>query len=230
MRVAVLASLCALAFVLPAGAQTADVAGTWTVDVTLDSGPIPPAKLTLKDDGAKLTGVFTGQQGDMPVEASVKGQAVTVWFTVPTQEGPIAVTMHGTADGDRMKGTADLGGRGQAEWVARRAGTASGAAASGTVDVSGTWTMAVETGAGSGSPTFVLKQSGETLTGQYSGQLGEAPVTGTIKGTAVEFGFDVSVQGAALHLTYAGTADASSMKGTVKLGDLGEGTFTGKKH
>ena len=32
-----------------------------------------------------------------------------------------------------------------------------------------------------------------------------------------------------IHVTYAGTADATSMKGAVKLGDLGEGTFTGKK-
>jgi hypothetical protein len=54
-------------------------------------------------------------------------------------------------------------------------------------------------------------------------------MTGTVKGSAVEFSFDVSVQGTALHIVYAGTADASSMKGTVKLGDFGEGTFTGKK-
>lgn len=242
VRVAVLASLCALVFALPVQGAAADVVGTWTVDVTLDSGPIPPAKLVLRSDGAKLTGVFTGQQGDMPVEASVKDQAVTVWFTVPTQEGPIAVTMKGTADGDRMTGTADLGGRGQAEWTARRTGAApptpgaagtgapaSGAAAPGALNVTGTWAMAVETGAGSGTPTIVLKQDGEALTGHYTGQLGEAPVTGTIKGSAVEFGFDLSVQGTALHVVYAGTAGATSMKGTVKLGEFGEGTFTGKK-
>jgi hypothetical protein len=97
------------------------------------------------------------------------------------------------------------------------------------VDVTGTWAMAVETGAGSGTPTFVLKQDGEKLTGQYSGQLGEAPVTGTLKGSAIELVYDVNVQGTAIHVTYTGTADSSSMKGTVKLGDLGEGTFTGKK-
>jgi hypothetical protein len=97
------------------------------------------------------------------------------------------------------------------------------------VDVSGTWALAVETGAGSGTPTVVLKQDGEKLTGQYTGQLGEAPLTGTLKGSAIEFSFDVTVEGNALRVTYTGTADATSMKGTVKLADFGEGTFTGKK-
>jgi hypothetical protein len=89
--------------------------------------------------------------------------------------------------------------------------------------------MSVESAAGTGTPTVVLKQDGEKLTGQYSGQLGEAPLTGSVKGSAIEFSFDVTFQGTALHVVYAGTADASSMKGTVKLGDFGEGTFTGKK-
>jgi hypothetical protein len=45
-------------------------------------------------------------------------------------------------------------------------------------DVSGTWSFNVDTDAGSGTPTFVLKQSGEELTGTYSGALGEAKVKG----------------------------------------------------
>lgn len=49
-------------------------------------------------------------------------------------------------------------------------------------DVSGKWTAQVDTDMGSGEPTFVLKQVGDKLTGTYSGQLGEAPVTGTVKG------------------------------------------------
>lgn len=113
--------------------------------------------------------------------------------------------------------------------TATREAAATSLQADARADVTGTWAMAVETGAGSGTPTIVLKQDGEKLTGQYSGQLGEAPVTGTLKGSAIELAFDISVQGTALHVTYSGTADASSMKGTVKLGDLGEGTFTGKK-
>ncbi len=39
------------------------------------------------------------------------------------------------------------------------------------IDVTGKWNMKVETPAGSGSPVFVLKQSGETITGTYTGHL-----------------------------------------------------------
>ncbi len=235
MKKLLLAALCVLTLVRPAAAAPASVVGTWTVNVTLDSGPIPPATLTLKDEGAKLVGVFSGQQGDMPVEATLKDQAVTVWFTVPTQNGPIAVTMNGVVDGDAMKGSADLGGTGKAEWTARRgaapaASAPASSAPASSVDVSGTWAVAVETSAGSGSPTFVFKQDGEQLTGHYSGQLGEAPVTGTIHGSAIAFAVDLDVQGTAMHIAYAGTVDGGSMRGAVKLGDLAAGTFTGKKH
>lgn len=231
IKMLLLCAMLAPGLARPAAAAPANVVGTWTVNVTLDSGPIPPSTLTLKDDGAKLVGVYSIRQGDIPVEASVKEQAVTIWFTVPTENGPIAVTMNGTVDGDAMKGSADLGGQGRAEWTARRGAAAAPAstAAAPKADLSGTWAMSVETGAGTGTPTFVLRQAGEQLSGHYTGQLGEAPVTGTVKGSAVAFGFDVNVQGTALHVVYTGTVDGASMKGTVKLGDLGDGTFSGRK-
>lgn len=96
-------------------------------------------------------------------------------------------------------------------------------------DVTGKWTMTVETQAGTGNPTFDLKQEGSNITGQYSGQLGEAPVTGTVKGAEVTFGFKVSGQGQELEVTYTGTVDGDTMQGKVSLGDFGDGTFTGKK-
>ena len=54
------------------------------------------------------------------------------------------------------------------------------------VNVTGTWTFTVETGQGSGTPTITFKQDGEKLTGHYSSQtLGEADLTGTVKGAAI---------------------------------------------
>lgn len=96
-------------------------------------------------------------------------------------------------------------------------------------DVTGTWNLTVETQAGSGNPTITLKQEGEALTGTYKGQLGEAPLKGSIKGNDIKFSFKVNVQGQDLDVEYAGTVDGNVMKGKVKLGELGEGTFTGKK-
>jgi len=97
-------------------------------------------------------------------------------------------------------------------------------------DISGKWTAAVETDGGSGTPNFTFKQSGETLTGTYSGQLGEAPLTGTVKGDDVEFSIKVSPQGEAITLKYKGKiTSGNTIKGTVDLGGIGSGTFTATK-
>ena len=96
------------------------------------------------------------------------------------------------------------------------------------LDVTGTWAFQVETSGGSGTPTMTLKQDGEKLTGHYSGQLGEAPLTGTVKGNAIEFTIEVKLESNTVQLVYTGTAEKDSMKGTVKLADF-DGTFTAKK-
>jgi len=98
------------------------------------------------------------------------------------------------------------------------------------VDVTGKWAFTVETSAGSGSPTFTFKQEGEKLTGHYSGQLGEADLTGTVKGDAIAFTFTGDVMGNKVEAAYSGTVESKdSMKGKVTLANVGEGTFTGKR-
>ncbi len=63
------------------------------------------------------------------------------------------------------------------------------------VNVTGDWAFSVETGQGSGTPALSFKQTGETLTGTYTGQLGSSPFTGTVKGNAIQFAFSLDVQG-----------------------------------
>ena len=93
------------------------------------------------------------------------------------------------------------------------------------IDVSGKWNMKVETSAGSGSPVFVLKQSGETITGTYTGQLGEAPVKGTLKDKEIKLEFKAND----IAIVYTGTVEGNTMKGKAVFGDLGEGTFSGSR-
>ena len=98
------------------------------------------------------------------------------------------------------------------------------------VDVTGTWTFTVQTSAGAGTPTITLKQDGEKLTGHYAGQLGEADLTGTVKGQDIVFSFTVDAQGTALKNTYTGTIEGKdSLKGTVDIAGLATGTFTAKR-
>jgi hypothetical protein len=93
------------------------------------------------------------------------------------------------------------------------------------IDISGTWEFEVDLGGNSGMPVFTFKQNGDALTGKYKGQLGEADVTGKVKGDKIEFSFETS-QGKA---TYSGTIDKDTMKGKANYGDQLSGTFTGKR-
>jgi hypothetical protein len=93
------------------------------------------------------------------------------------------------------------------------------------IDLSGTWVVDVQTDMGSGTPTFVLKQEGEKITGTYTGSLGEAPVTGTLKGNVLHLEF--SIEGN--RITYDGTASATEITGKVNLADMAMGTFKGAR-
>jgi hypothetical protein len=99
------------------------------------------------------------------------------------------------------------------------------------VDATGTWAFEVQTDAGTGTPQVTFKQEGEKLTGHYSSALlGEADLTGSVKGQAIEFSVTASVQGNSIELTFSGTIeDNNSMKGKVSFAGFGEGTFTGKR-
>ena len=93
-------------------------------------------------------------------------------------------------------------------------------------DVSGTWTAFVELDVGSGEPTFVFKQDGNTITGTYEGTFGSAELMGTVDGTAIEFLFGAEGAGKAV---YIGTIDGDTMKGTCDYGEAGEGTWEAER-
>lgn len=93
-------------------------------------------------------------------------------------------------------------------------------------NVAGTWNLSVETGMGSGTPTFVFQHESETtFGGTYTGQLGKATVKGKVKGNEVQFEFTIDGN----LIEYKGTVEGNNMKGTLTLGTVTEGTFTGKR-
>ncbi len=94
-------------------------------------------------------------------------------------------------------------------------------------DVTGTWVLSVDLGpGGGGDATFVLEQEGTTVTGTYSGALGEGvEVSGTAEDGRVRFTFE-SLAG---EIIYRGTVEGTTMEGTCIYGLLGDGTFEGSK-
>jgi uncharacterized protein (DUF2147 family) len=110
--------------------------------------------------------------------------------------------------------------------------TTAAAAQSSKVDVTGAWEFSVQTDAGvGGTPTVTIKQDGEKITGHYSStNLGEADLTGTVKGKEIAFSFQGQTQGQSVPVTYNGTIDSpSAMSGRMNIAGAVNGTFTAKK-
>jgi len=95
-------------------------------------------------------------------------------------------------------------------------------------DLTGTWTFAVVTANGTGTPTVTLTQRGDTLTGTYaSGRMGVIPLGGTVKDST--FTFAVNTTGGAT-LTFKGKiVDADHVQGDVDFGGQGGATFSGER-
>jgi len=213
------------------------VAGTWELTVESPRGK-STSMLTIKQEGDKLSGVIKGRNGERPLESiALKGNEITFTITISAQGQDLLITYKGKVEKDSMKGDADFGGFASGAWSAiphkedsASASQPAPAMAAVAVNITGVWAFAVETAAGSGSPTFTFKQDGENLTGTYKGQFGEAPLTGTVKGSDIKFTIKVNAQGQDITISYNGKIESKdSMKGTVAIGELGEGTWTAKR-
>jgi len=219
-------------------AQGANVVGSWDITVESPQGK-STSLLTIKKDGDKLGGMIKGARGERPLDSvAVSGGDITLVMKVSFQGQDMVITYKGKVEKDSMKGDADFGGMATGTWsavpskegAAAPAAMAASAPQAGGANVTGDWNVTVETSAGSGNPSFTFKQEGEKLTGMYKGQLGEGPLTGTVKGADINFTIKVNAQGQDLTIVYTGKVESKdSMKGKVVLGELGEGTFTGKR-
>ena len=216
--------------------QAASVAGTW--DITIES---PQGKRTvlliIKKNGDKLTGAMKTPQGETALESiALNNDDIAFALTRQIQGQDMKLSYTGKVAKDSMKGDVDFGGLATGTWSAvphkedAAAAAPPAAAAAQGMNITGVWSFTVETSQGSGSPTFTFTQAGENLTGTYKGQFGEAPLTGTVKGADMKFAIKINAQGQDLTLTYSGKIESKdSMKGTVQLGELGEGTWTAKR-
>ena len=99
------------------------------------------------------------------------------------------------------------------------------------IDITGAWIFTVDTAGTIGTPTVTFKQDGEKITGHYSSQtLGECDLTGTLKGQDLAFSFTADLQGQQAPVSYKATVESNaSMKGSLDVAGLVQGTFTGKR-
>ena len=228
MRRISLSLLAALAFVVSASAQAVDVTGKWDVMFDTQQGQMP-ASMSINKEGDKLTGTLSSQQGDVPITAEVKDKGVTIYATVQTPNGALNIVMSGTVDGNSIKGSVDFGGRGSADWSATRTASAQPPAQDKpAATMTGTWAIEATHSAGTSTPTATITQTGEKLSGKYAGSYGESALTGSIKGTEFTFTVEIGAE-QKVKVVYNGTLSGDTIKGSLTMGEMGEGTFVGKR-
>lgn len=227
MKKITLALCVALALAVPVSAQTVDVTGKWDVTFNTQQGQLP-ASLTIAKEADKLTGTLSSQQGDVPVSAEVKDKGVTIYAAIQTNNGSLDIVMTGTVDGDSMRGSVDFGGRGTADWSAKRTASAQPPQDKPAATMTGTWAIEAQHSAGTSTPTVIITQTGEKLSGKYQSTYGEAELVGSIKGADFTFTVELGTE-QKVKVVYTGTLSGDTIKGNLTLGEMGEGTFVGKR-
>ncbi len=93
-------------------------------------------------------------------------------------------------------------------------------------DVNGAWDLTVETRQGTATPSVTLRQDGEKISGTYHGRMGDTALQGTLKGNNIRFSVRLKFRDQSFLVTYTGTVDGASMKGTVQFGESSSGTWS----
>lgn len=95
--------------------------------------------------------------------------------------------------------------------------------------VAGEWDGSFNTPGGARPFKLTFVVDGEKLTGTAKRPTGDVPITGTIKGDAINFSYTISYGGNDLTLIYSGKVAGDSMSGTVSFGGNAEESWTAKR-
>ena len=98
-----------------------NIAGKWIMTLELSMGTGTPT-LELKQEADKVTGTYTGRYGTAPLEGRLKGRAFEFAVQMSAEGQTFTLNFAGevAADGQTMKGTANMGEIGDATWTAKR--------------------------------------------------------------------------------------------------------------
>jgi len=100
-------------------APAADVSGTWAIHLRFTRGESRHS-MTLKQDGARVSGTYRSQYGWGQIEGRIDGTQVNLRVSLPYEASGTSYHYVGTVEGDTLSGTMPMGRMWQAEWTARR--------------------------------------------------------------------------------------------------------------
>ncbi len=214
------------------GHKESPIEGLWKITFALESGQKLQSSIQVKG-GEKMTGDYVGISGKSRSAKNVKFEKGELSFDGPDHAENDDLVFHyaGKMTGDTLKGTvswADAGNQKRSlKFEAQKSKVQ-------TANVAGTWKLKVEVKNGpTFEPTLKLSQTGSAVTGTYTGEQGDTPVTQALV-LANELNFTVTRQkdGKNYTLRYQGKVEGDTIKGTVDYnfdGIAGFFDFAGKR-
>jgi len=100
-------------------AQARSLTGRWDLTVETSQGKATPT-MDLKQDGDKLTGIYRGRLGEVPLEGRSNGDSIEFSVKLKFRDQEITVKYTGRVQDDSMKGTVQFGGSTTGSWSAQR--------------------------------------------------------------------------------------------------------------
>jgi len=235
--------LAALLLAVPSFAQTT-VAGDWDLTIQSPTGT-RTVPLTLKQEGEKVTGMFKGPQGELPVAGTLVGDELKFAFAIPIQGQSLDISMTGKVAAEGVTGTAQFGGFGEGPFTMKRpektaastttdTATTTTAGAAGTtttvLGAAGKWEVTLKTPGGDFPATANFTEEAGKLTGTFGSQMGEAPVTGTVEGKALKLTMVAKTPQGDLTIEMSGDIDGDTIvNGKAEIAGMGQMEWTAKR-
>ncbi len=106
----------------PKPAPVPSLTGKWTMTLEMPTGTATPS-LEIVHNEQKISGFYQGRYGKFPIAGTLKERTILFTFTMNAEGTDVVMTFTGNvaADGQTIKGTADMPGLGEAAWSAKRA-------------------------------------------------------------------------------------------------------------
>ena len=97
------------------------------------------------------------------------------------------------------------------------------------INLTGEWSAVVTAPRGELEYTMYLTHEGPRLTGYFQSQYGEIPLKGSVKGSEISLSWTMMDGSKEIAVTMTGTVSGDTIRGTAKLGTIGEGAFRAER-
>lgn len=230
----------------PALAQT-NVTGDWDVTIQSPQGA-NTVKVTFKQDGEKVSGVFKSPMGELPFDGgSMTGSDLKFGFTLPVQGMQLDITMVGKVEGSAINGKAKFGDFGEGDWTAKRSeGTTTASTTTTTttsttttttsttstvgVGAAGRWDVTLKTPGGDFPASATLTEDAGKLSGTFGSPMGEVPLSGTVDGKAVKMTMVAQTPQGEMTVVLTGDLDGDAIvNGKADVSGMGQMEWSAKR-